>query len=197
MENVFYYWILWGAWIIAVFLMKKSAKRTFLSFLLLTFIITGEMTAQVYPFTVSVPFVLTLLTGYYLFSKSPRKLYSFLSVMTMSAAYAAVHLVELFDPVWFAVDRFYVVTGLLSILANYLGKSIHERLGFLFVAIAHGDVLFYGILSRFYSGLAIGSYDYMNMAAVSLLAVCTWTGVEAAMAALNQTLQKAARGKQA
>ncbi|MCM3596969.1 hypothetical protein M4D55_14450 [Metabacillus idriensis] len=197
MENVFYYWILWGAWIVAAFFLQKSIRRTLISVVILAFIAFGELFVEVSSFSIRVSFIMALCVGYYLAAGSMRKVYHFFSVMTLTSAYAGIHLFEIFDPVWFMVDRFFVIIGVISILALYLGKSMRERLGLLILSMSQGELVFWVILGKFHDGLTIGTADYLNMAAIGFFILCTWTYIEQVTASLNQQVQKSARGKQA
>jgi hypothetical protein len=196
-ENVFYYWILWGAWIIAAFFLQKSIRRTMISAVILVCIASGEMFIEVSSFSVRISFILVLCIGYYLASGCKRRVYHFFSVMTLTSAYAGIHLFEIFDPVWFIVDRFFVIISVISILAIYLGKSMPERIGLLVLSMSQGELLFWVILGKFHDGLTIGTADYLNMAAIGCFIVCAWTYLEQILASFNQQAQKSSRGKQA
>lgn len=139
-------------------------------------------------------FLLIISTGYYLAAKNERKVYFFLSVMALTSAYAGIHLFELYDPVWFLIDRSAVIIGLLGVLSIYLGKSMAERLGLFILSMSQGEFLFWVILSKFHQGLTIGTSDYLNMAAAGFAIICVWTYLESITAAFNQHVQKSAKG---
>lgn len=193
-EHVIFYWIMWAAWIVAAFFMKKSTGRTIISLIILLCIGLVDLFIEFDSFYIRAAFLLIISTGYYLAAKNERKVYFFLSVMALTSAYAGIHLFEIYDPVWFLIDRSAVITGLLGMLSIYLGKSMAERLGIFILSMSQGEFLFWVILGKFHQGLTIGTSDYLNMAAAGFAIICVWTYLGSTTAAFNQHVQKSAKG---
>ncbi|MCD7033351.1 hypothetical protein LRR81_03845 [Metabacillus sp. GX 13764] len=177
MEGILYYWIFWCWLIIAAFLWPKGTERTMAIYFILinlassqSFVHGKEVAAglsslEMWAFSM----YLTARNGYL---KSPRFL---LGVFGMMAGYAAIQLFQLFDPVWFIVDKFYILLIVFTGGSLYIGKDWMERMVLFTAAMLQGEFLYWAVIRHFYEGLFIGGADFLDLCASGTAVIGTWT----------------------
>ncbi|MFY4775965.1 YphA family membrane protein [Metabacillus sp. RGM 3146] len=180
MEGIFYYWIMWGAFIAAAFLWKKSAERTIAVFFILINLASSQMFIHTSSFSVGMAYLEIWGLSFGLIAvKRYFTSFSFLLLaFAMMAGYTAIMLFQLFDPVWFIIDRFYILLILFGGLSLYFGKDFLNRLSLFIVALSQGEFLYWAVLRHFYDGLTIGGHGYLDLLAAGGGVIGIWSAVE-------------------
>lgn len=180
MEGILYYWIMWTAFIVSAFLWKKSTVRTIAVFFILINIASSQMFIHTQSFSAGIAYLEIWGLSFGLIAKN-RYFTSFtflLLAFAMMAGYAAIMLFQLFDPVWFIIDRFYILLILFSCLSLYFGKTFMQRLTLYLVALSQGEFLYWAVLRHFYDGLSIGDQGYLDLLAAGAGVIGVWSAIE-------------------
>lgn len=198
MEGIFFYWIMWLAWIVTTFLMKKNKLRVKLSIFLMITILLSKYYVIVGDYTIRVSLFLFLFLGYYLAvkQKQQKSLSLLIMTLTLTFAYSGILLFRVYDPVWFFVDYRLLVSVLIGVLAIYLGKQPIHRFALCMISICQGEFLYWMILGKFYDGLTIGTATCLDMLVIGCLIIFLWMVTEHIITTLEHTLQKPAKEKQ-
>ena len=198
MEGIFYYWMMWLAWIITTFFMKKQKIRTKLTIFLLVNIWISELYWVIGHFHVRVSLLLFLGVGYYLSVKknNNKSLSYYLIILTLTFAYASILLFHIYDPVWFLFDYRLIVSITVSVLAIYLGKHIVQKYAIYILSVCQGELIYWFILGKFHRGLIIGTAAFLDMVVIGCAIIYLWTTIQQIIFLLEQTLEKPAKEKQ-
>ena len=198
MEGIFYYWMMWLAWIITTFFIKKQKVRTKLTIFLLVNICISEFYWVIGHFYVRISLLLFLGLGYYLSVKknTAKSLSYYLIILTLTFAYTSILLFHIYDPVWFLFDYRLIVSSTVSVLAIYLGKQIVQKYAIYILAVCQGELIYWFILGKFHSGLIIGTAAYLDMVVIGCIIIYLWTTFQQLVLSLEQTLEKPAKERQ-
>ena len=196
-EGILYYWLMWAAWIITTFLLKKSVMRFACSIFILTNILVSELFVGFAQFNISISYVLFLMFGFFL--AVYKKNYTFGNLVTSIAltfAYAGILLIRLYDPVWFIIDSVWIMSFIIGALSIYLGQTVTERFSYFLIAICQGEFLYLFILGKFHQHLVIGSAEFLDITVVGCAFIFIWSTYHSVVVSLENNLQKPLKEKQ-
>ncbi|QNF30688.1 YphA family membrane protein [Metabacillus elymi] len=198
MEGIFFYWLMWLAWVVTTFFMKKGKARIKLAIFIMLNIIISEFYMIIGDFYVRVSLLLFLLLGYYLAVKHKKqRIVSFyMTTLTLMFAYAGILLFRIYDPVWFLFDYRLIVSVAVSLLAIYLGKQTVQKYALYIISVCQGEFLYWFILGKFHKGLTIGTAAFLDMIVIGCLIIYICTISQQFIVFIEQTLQKPAKEKQ-
>jgi len=175
MISPIFYWLLWGMWVTAAFLMKKSRLRSQLIFSLLILISLAGYFINIYTFKVNIVWMALIIWGYSFYIRLPffNGLKLMFSNLTITVCYVLIRIYWLMDPAIFLVIDQWVfslcLTGLLMAIVN----STKLRLSTAVLGICQGDLL-YSLIFYPYEN-ALGDSDCFSTLAVSLFVIISWT----------------------
>ncbi|MCH1624763.1 YphA family membrane protein [Ferdinandcohnia quinoae] len=197
MEGAYFYWISWLAWVICTFFMNKGKQRTNIAILLLLLIILSPHYIDIGNTKLNVNLIIILLFCYKELSVKTMKqqLYIFICVFTISMAYGSFQLFELFDPVWLLFDRKWMFSVILIYITLMIFKDIKSRIIGLLIGAIQGDILFGFVLSKLQFQYVIGSFVFLDVAAISAFIIIMWTGLEELFKHFDLLFQKNSKQK--
>lgn len=199
MEGSFFYWIFWIFWVFLTFFMnKQNPLRLKLAACLLIIIIHSSVHFVIGGFDLYGSGLILLLLSYYIMGKEKLGplLYSFICSFTITMAYVAFHLFEIFDPIWIIFQKEWMMGICFSILAILLQKSLTGRLLIIVCGTMQGEVLYAYYLTKFQFSYPIGTLAYLDVCAlISLLLVC-WSFLENASTIFQNHVHFFEKGKQ-
>jgi hypothetical protein len=174
MDGILYLWLLWGIWVYATFLLRKSHpdrfRYSFLSLLLICMFPYGMKTGSV---EVAFPvIVLALICILYIRNLCLReKLYLLVAVLSMGMLYAGIGLISIYDPVLMFIDRDFILSLLLVLVSIlYYSHSSLYRLRLIAVAGSSvvGDFFLSLPLNKIGFSYSVGGHVYLDILALSI-----------------------------
>ncbi|OEH93470.1 YphA family membrane protein [Bacillus solimangrovi] len=170
MEGLFFYWVSWIGWIIVTFFMNKSSTRTILSYGLLSCIALSNWKITVYSYEISGSYIVLLCfalgTSYYL--SKLQNLYLMIMTLTVTAAFVAFHLFEMFDPIWIIAHRQWLLSGLMFILVWLMSDMFLQRVLSLVIGMCQGEWLYTMMLYRYSYYGTIGGLKFLDLLTAGL-----------------------------
>lgn len=181
MDGLFFYWVIWMAWVcIMFFVSKKVSYRFILLFHLLAVIVLSRYILTIYSFSIQ-------LSGIYLFvimCIMIRK-YSFykivgviLNTFIVAMGYASFQFFVLLDPIWVMMEPSYLQCLFMNYLVLLLAKNWRMRLLVLQLGMITGDLVYGGVLTYQnlpYISLSFSWHDAITMV---LIVQLLWSYLE-------------------
>lgn len=199
MEGSFFYWIFWFFWVYLTFVLNKNNPlRLKLAGCLLIIIIHSNVHFIIGRFDIYASGLMMLLLSFYFIGKEKlgRILYTFICSFTITMAYVAFQLFEIFDPIWIIFQKEWMMGVCFSILAILLQKTLTGRLLIIVSGTMQGEVLYAYYLTKFEFSYPIGTLAYLDVCAlISLLLVC-WSILENASTIFQNHVHFFEKGKQ-
>lgn len=195
-EGIIYYWFMWAAWIVCTFMWRKGKWRTWITAFILVNIIFSNSFIAIADFQVRVNYFLFLLLGYFLLANRKITFSFFLTSVTLTFAYSGMMLFQLYDPVWFIFGGTWIISVLVSFLSLYIGKTAYEQFAYVLIAVCQGEFLYSFILSNIYSGLTVGTEQFLDITILSCTLIYIWTLYKNMIFYVEQLLQKPVKEKQ-
>ncbi|MCA0172101.1 hypothetical protein [Bacillus sp. RAR_GA_16] len=191
MDGIIFVWFAWIGWVIAVFFQNESSKRTRFIFVLLFAICLIHITIPVFYVTVSAIWLLALATGYLLLLKYRiNTIYAVIILLTLTAAFTAVQLFSIYDPVFTFLYTKWSVSAILLVIIHLTISGTGERCSFLILSIVHGEL----ILGMFFKGMGfdrlIGELASLDILAISIMSTVAWSGFVNVTIYLEKLLKK-------
>jgi hypothetical protein len=174
MDGILYLWLLWGIWIYATFLLRRSHPHRFrYSFMCLLLICVFPYGIQTGSVEVGVPaIVLALICIFYIRKLSLRKkLYMLIAVLTMGMCYAGIGLLAIYDPVLMFLDRDLIISlSFVLVCILFYGDSSLFMLRAIAImgSSVIGDFFLSIPLNKIGFSYSIGGPVYLDMLAVSM-----------------------------
>ncbi len=192
MEGIFFYWIMWLAWIITTFFMEKKKKRLTLSISILVSILLSKWYLVISTYSINMTLLFYLFLGYYLaVNQRNFKVVSFyITSLTITFAYAGIMLFRIYDPVWFIFDVRFIVGGIISILAIYLGCTSNERFLLYIIALCQGECLYWIVLGQFHDVITFGTQSFLDMLSIGCLIIFLWSAIQHLTVVFENSLGK-------
>ncbi|MEC1716751.1 YphA family membrane protein [Schinkia azotoformans] len=197
MEGIYFYWFSWIGWVITTFFMKKGKVRTTLSFFILFMIIGGDITYHLTGYSIHAPFILLFFFSLVFIAKTKgfMQLYYLICSLIISIGYVCFHLFELFDPVWLIFDRKWMLSFVILYLILMLVKDPNHRLAVALMGICNGELLYSMILTKFFGGIEIGNFVFLDALAFNILFILIWNSFEKIVHAFEANIYKGKAGR--
>ncbi|HZH60597.1 MAG TPA: hypothetical protein VEY70_13675 [Metabacillus sp.] len=201
MEGIIFYWIMWLAWIVTTFMMDKKKNRLKISIFILVSILLSKWLLVVSTYSINVTLLLFLFLGYYLAVNEKKfKVVSFYLIsLTITFAYAGIMLFRIYDPVWFIIDFRFIISGIISVLAIYLGRTTVQQFSLYLIAICQGEFLYWIVLGQFHEVITFGTAAFLDMLSIGCFMIYLWLVIQQLIIVIENTilkLQKPAKEKQ-
>ncbi|MFC0297929.1 YphA family membrane protein [Geobacillus jurassicus] len=179
MEGACFYFFFWSLWIIATFLMKKSADRTKLAAFALLMISSASLTVKVGPFHAAASFfVLFFFSCYAAVKQRPCGwLRMALASSGLAFAYAAFRLLALFDPVWIWLDGQWMLAWWLAFVSVLFHRNVLARLLCLALGGCQGEIVYAMAVSRMASDDVLGSFSFLDAISIGASSLLVWESI--------------------
>ncbi|MGO4888136.1 hypothetical protein ACJ2A9_10285 [Anaerobacillus sp. MEB173] len=180
MDGIYFYWIGWGAWVIATFFMAKTKSRMYTAIVILVTIALSITELRIFGYEVSAAFVFSVIIGYFLLSKLAflKLLYYFITCIILAFAYVSFSLFALYDPVWVIFDYSLMLATTLVVLTLFLVKDQYLRVVSLTVGAIQGEVVYSVVLHSIYYQKPIGTLAFFDMLAIAIIFTYLWYSFE-------------------
>ena len=192
MEGAIFLWFAWIGVVITVFFLKASIHRDQLTILLLMALCLLNIKLHIASYTISALFLLSWVTGYALLLRNMqvKRLYAVIVVIMLTAAYTAIQLFSIYDPVFTYMYSKWSIGAVLFIIIHVTLTGTGQRCSFLLLSIVHGEailmILFHqmGIVRI---GGEMASFDTM---AISVMGTIVWNSFVQVTAHLEKIVKK-------
>jgi hypothetical protein len=199
LEGSLFYWILWLFWVsITFFMNKQNPYRTKLAACILVIIILSNVHFTFERFQFFASGVFLLLLSYFILSKKKlgSLLYAFICSFIVTISYVTFNLFVIFDPVWVVFQKEWMMGFCLSCLAIILQKSLKDRLLIIASGTMQGEILYAFYLSKFEFSYPIGAIAYLDISALTILLLVSWSALENAGTFFQNHFHFLEKGKQ-
>lgn len=172
MDGLFFYWISWMAWIVAVFFIPKTAtyRYQFVCHILILIILSGYELA-IYPFQLGLGGLYLLVclllynrklslihTGYFVFKSC-----------TIGIGYATFQLFALLDPIILIFEASWMQAIAINYTALLLFKDWKQRISAIIIGMVLGDGLFASLLAVHALPYKSISLEWLDNATLSVI----------------------------
>lgn len=181
MDGLFFYWILWMAWVIVMFFIPQTVHGRYnLLFHLLAVMSLAAYELEVYRYATNLSSIyLLLVCCFYIRNLTVwRALEYIVKSFIISLGYASFQLFALLDPVWLLIQADWLYGVLLNYLALLLFRDWKLRFGALIVGMILGETIYSGLLFVNSIPYKAGSYSWLDSAVLVLLINLTWVALE-------------------
>jgi hypothetical protein len=186
MNNFWFYWIMWGFWIIAAFFMKKGNQRTWLCVGLLVIILFSSLSLTVgNGIQINLAFFAIGLAGCSLLSGQ-----SFFKVIYIALSSFILMLVDILAQIYWLYDpailmllpkwTFIIASGILVLTLN---RDFWMRIGTVLIGLSQGEVLQSFVFYPY--DQTVGDTDYLVTLSLILLLIVGWETLTQAAAMLK------------
>ncbi|MBB6283227.1 YphA family membrane protein [Geobacillus subterraneus] len=176
MEGMYFYFFFWSLWLVATFLMKKTAARTKLAVFALAMISSASLTVEVGRIHMALSFfVLFFSSCYTAVERKPyRPLLMALSASGLAFAYAAFRLLALFDPVWIWLDAQWMLAWWLALISCLFHRRLAARLLCLALGSCQGEAVYAAAIQRMAPDYVLGSFSFLDATAIGASCLLAW-----------------------
>ncbi|MFC4617823.1 hypothetical protein ACFO4N_03665 [Camelliibacillus cellulosilyticus] len=190
MESMLFYWFLWGAWIIAAFLMNKGKERDILVFGILIVLILSGWTFSAGTIELNAGYLTLIFSGYVLLKNTSisNLLYYVLSDLVITILYVLIHIYLLMDPAILIIVNQWLFLSVLSLIILILVKPFYLRISTVLIGVGQGAVLKCMVFYPYEHTL--GDKESFDALALTLLIIITWSGFRQFLHWLEQIFQK-------
>lgn len=192
MEGIFFYWILWTAWVYCTFILEKTEKRTYMTAGLLLFIILAPRHIYIGDFMINSTLFFSVLIGYYLLSKKRKTLlsyYLFVSLIT-TISFVTFRLFQIYDPVWVMFHPTLKLSVIIALLILMLVREQEIRLSLIFITVAQGELIYTLFLSKIVPQFLIGELKSLDIIAISGMFTFFWFTFEKIVSVLDDFIKQ-------
>ena len=191
MDGVIFVWFVWMGLVIVFFFHKASFNRTMLGFIFLLALCLIHTTIEIFNVAVSAILVLSLACGYFFMMKyRVHTIYAMIILIMLTAAYTAVQLFAIYDPVFTFLYTSWSISAILLVIIHLTINGTIERCSFLILSIVHGEI----ILGMIFNGMGfervIGELASLDILAISVMSTVIWSGFVKVTLHLEKLLKK-------
>ncbi|MBM6619880.1 YphA family membrane protein [Bacillus suaedaesalsae] len=197
MEGIWFYWFTWIGWIIVTFFHKKNSTRTYLTILFLFLIITADISWVFINFEITLGYITLFISAFIYSSKIPNKKLPYLLICTLilTMAYVCFYLFSLFDPVWVLFNPKFMLGALLTYIVLLLMKEKELRFLTFAFGVCYGELVHFCIMKYYSFPYILGSLSFFDVAALGLLFISSWNGLEIVTSHFNHSMNKTNKRK--
>lgn len=177
---------------------KQNPFRAKLAACILVIIILSNVHLTVERFQFFASGLFLLLLSYIILSKKKlgSLLYAFICSFIVTISYVTFNLFVIFDPVWVVFQKEWMMGFCLSCLAIILQKSLKDRLLIIVSGTMQGEILYAFYLSKFEFSYPIGAIAYLDVSALTILLLVSWSALENAGTFFQNHFHFLEKGKQ-
>ncbi|WP_347549832.1 hypothetical protein ABFG93_20405 [Pseudalkalibacillus hwajinpoensis] len=176
MDGAFFLWFTWMGVVITAFFHNHSQRRKPLIVLLLTAICLVNIQFNIMNYTVTALFLLVWGYGYRLLLGSIQVTlkYGVLVLITVTAAYTAIKLFSVYDPVFTYLYTKWTISAFLFAIVHITLSGTAERCSFLLIGIVHGESILTTLFEQMGINRIAGSPEALDIMAISIMGTIVW-----------------------
>ncbi|MTH52189.1 hypothetical protein GKZ89_02135 [Bacillus mangrovi] len=192
MDGIIFYWVCWALWISAAFFMRKSSLRTLVSFYLLILMICAEFHAVLPIGEATGAFFLLWAAGIgtAVYSGNHRSFRFVLAAGGISAGYAGLKLMQMFDPVWFAWSPFYMLFIAIFGASFAAGRDYRSKISLFVLGSCYGEMLYEWIILPVSGQALLGRTEFLDFMMLGAAGCCLGNAALRLSKAGSQSLPK-------
>ncbi|MDQ0219001.1 hypothetical protein ELQ35_10020 [Peribacillus cavernae] len=199
MDGLFFYWILWMAWVVVMFFIPKTFQSRYaILFHLLAVMFLAAYELHVYRYVInSSSIYLLIICSFYCRNLSLYRTIEFIICsFIISLGYSCFQLYALLDPVWLIFKADWMLGFFLNYLAVVLFQDWKRRTCALVIGMILGETIFSGLLLFHSLPYKAGSYSWLDTAVLLVLINLAWALLEFASRFIQGVFanQQAAKG---
>jgi hypothetical protein len=190
MDGLFFYWILWMAWIIFMFFIPKTYQFRFgIMFHLLAVMVLAAYELNIYRYVINISAIyLVIVSCFYMRNLSLwRTIECIICSFIIALGSASFQLYAMLDPVWLIIKADWMLGILINYLAVILFHDWKLRFGALLIGMIIGETIFSGILLLNSLPYKAGSYAWLDTAVLALAINLAWASLEYVSRAVQGT----------
>lgn len=194
-----FYFIFWSIWVYVTFILKKeNPYRLKVAATVLISILFADVSFTIGNFRFFGSGLFLLIQAYMILKKEQKfsLAYFFICSSTITLAYTAFHLFEIFDPIWIIVKKEWMLGIALSYLAILLRNNLKGRLLILISGTMQGEFLYAYILSKYDFPYPIAAPAYLDAFALTAVLLVGWSLLEQMGVYFEQHTHSLNKGKQ-
>jgi hypothetical protein len=199
MEGSIFLWIVWTFWVYLTFILKKKhTYRLPLSAAVLMVIILANFHLTIRGFDFYAGGLFLLIISYLSLYKTTKRMmfYYFICSMTITIAYSAFRLFEIFDPAWLIFNKKLMMGIFIGYITVLLQKTLRGRLFIMISGTMQGEILYAFILNKHHFPYPIGSFEYLDVFSLTMALLTGWSCLETASLFFEKYIQSGQKDKQ-
>ncbi|HEX6593450.1 MAG TPA: hypothetical protein VF095_02555 [Bacillota bacterium] len=161
-EGVIFYWFSWIFWVLITFFMKKSRRRTYLSFWGLLSIVCSNIYVKFYIFDIHVTLIIVWFGSFILLLTRETILYHFFASFTCMIGYTSILIWEHQAPVWVFGPRLIILSVISMLLVTFVATDFFNQCTIALIGMCTGEVLFNILLGNYYIQDVIGKMAFFD-----------------------------------
>lgn len=174
MNNFWFYWVMWGLWLIAAFFLKAGKPRTWICVSLLVVITCSPFSFIIDDFSVNYGFIAMVLIGCTLLSSESFGRVIFLTIASLIIMMADVlaQIYWLYDPAILILLPKWTFIILLGSLVFSLTMDFWKRIAIILIGMSQGEILQSLVFYPF--DKTVGDSDYLVTVSFLILLTVGW-----------------------
>ncbi|WP_096434851.1 YphA family membrane protein [Alteribacter populi] len=188
------FWFFWVMWLLVIciyfFSDKKSSVRVEWIIVAFAILILANVTIPFFGFGVNLAMIVIAWIGYKTLIKvgGAALAIGFFISLLLSALFGWLQFVYYYEPVWMLFTIQTSTVALFSLILILIGRTVVIRIAVLSVSFFQGEIgfTFFLIMTGREVELTIGSFQYLDMLALTFLVVLGWSLIEWFAAWLKQ-----------
>lgn len=192
MEGIYFYWLVWIAWIYVTFIVEKNNFRIQVAVFLLTAIIFSNYTITLFSTVINSTLPLFIIVGCYLISRKTKMMYIYYLVCSiiLTCSYVIFRLFQLYDPVWVMFNPTIKLALILVLIILLLVKDQRSRVAVLLISITIGEIVYTLFINSLVSSLVIGQNETLDIFAITITATYLWYSFERLVQLIHNSVKQ-------
>ena len=129
-------------------------------------------------------------------TKKMKMFYYFVCSLTVTIAYSAFRLFEIFDPAWLIFDKKLMMGIFMGYLTVLLQKTLRGKMIIMISGTMQGEILFAYFLNKYHFPYPIGSFEYLDVFALTMALLIGWSCLETASLFFEKYIHSGQKNKQ-
>ncbi|TCP31659.1 hypothetical protein EV207_102149 [Scopulibacillus darangshiensis] len=190
MDGMIFYWVFWGVWILATFIMRKRGLRLWMAAGCLIVIIASGITLHINSYDVNAAFILMFLIGICINIGSPliKLFYHTVVNYILMMLYFLYHCYQMYDPAIRLIVPQWLFLMVIFGTIQMLIKPFRFRLSILLSGTCMGEGLKTVIIQP--KNDTIGNYNALDTLAFFILLAVGWHVLNWSLNFLQQVINK-------
>ncbi|MGA9288543.1 MAG: hypothetical protein WBV93_09400 [Anaerobacillus sp.] len=192
MDGAIFLWFAWIGVVITIFFLKASSDRNQLMFILLIAICLVNLQFHLASYKFTALFLLSWVTGYGLLLRNMqvKRLYAVIVVIMLTAAYTAIQLFSIYDPVFTYVYTKWSIAAVLFIIIHLTLTGTGQRTSFLILSIVHGEAILMFLFHQMGIARIGGEMASLDIIAICVMGTIVWNSFVQVTAQLEKIVKK-------
>ncbi|KGP93301.1 hypothetical protein N780_12605 [Pontibacillus chungwhensis BH030062] len=187
-QGLIFYYLCWGLWVVATFLMSKTRKRIVASMYVLILLISSGSSWELFRYSGSYAVLVILVFSMHIILHYQKVFYPTLASLFIGVGYAGILLFEKVVPVWMMMPRLVIVGVLSFVVVSMLVEPVFLKIAVWGFASALGECLYTIILSGYGYAEDVGDWAYLDVYSLVCSLVILNSGFVKVSEILEQTV---------